>query len=79
MVMAFSTEIVLTWFEVSLATIFFSPALVGVQITSDLMILPGCTSLRRKESGPSMSYLHITGLISQFLMVCLKEKATVYA
>lgn len=49
MVMAFSVEIPLIWFEISLATSFFSPSLVGVQIISDFMILPGIISLRTKE------------------------------
>lgn len=49
MVMAFSVEIPLIWFEISLATSFFSPSLVGVHIISDFMILPGIISLRTKE------------------------------
>lgn len=53
MMMDFSAEIPLTWVAISLATMFCCPALVGVQIISDFMILPGTKSLRRKKQTPA--------------------------
>lgn len=71
MVMPFSTEIPLIWVEVSLATIFFSPSLVGVHIISDFMILPGFTSLRRKKKQIVPTELWF--LFAAFESFCLKK------
>lgn len=72
MVMAFSVEMALTWADVSLATIFFSPTLVGVHIISDLMILPGFTSLRRKKK--QIVPASVTVLICRFKSFHLKKE-----